>query len=97
VRTSALFLIAGAHPAPLAPGSFAFQRIPVKSDTDAGEQWTEQTGGACRRPSVIERLGATCPIAIPLCRERAAAHGTHGQDLIVVPVLGNPEMAAKQE
>lgn len=40
---------------------------------------------------------STSTIGVPFCRELDAAHSKHGQHLVAMPVLGNPEMAAKRE
>lgn len=40
---------------------------------------------------------STSTIGVPFCQELDAVHSKHGQHLIAMPVLGNPEMAAKRE
>lgn len=40
---------------------------------------------------------STSTIGVPFCRELDAAHTQRGQHLLAMPVLGNPDMAAKRE
>lgn len=40
---------------------------------------------------------STSTIGVPFCRELDAAHSKLGQHLVAMPVLGNPDMAAKRE
>jgi 3-hydroxyisobutyrate dehydrogenase-like beta-hydroxyacid dehydrogenase len=40
---------------------------------------------------------STSTIGVPFCQELDATHGKHRQHLVAMPVLGNPDMAAKRE
>lgn len=47
------------------------------------------------RPGSVHLSSST--IGVPFCRELDAAHSRLGQHLLAMPVLGNPEMAARRE
>jgi 3-hydroxyisobutyrate dehydrogenase-like beta-hydroxyacid dehydrogenase len=66
-------------------------------DDDAVRAVVLSEGGLASllRPGAVHL--STSTIGIPFCRELDAAHTKHGQYLLAMPVLGNPDMAEKRE
>jgi 3-hydroxyisobutyrate dehydrogenase-like beta-hydroxyacid dehydrogenase len=66
-------------------------------DDDAVREVVLADGGlvSVLRPGSVHL--STSTIGVPFCRELDAAHSEHGQHLVAMPVLGNPDMAAHHQ